>query len=167
MNRYLIFLMIFLLTACGEDKWENAVLYLSNHSTDDFQKSYFKIYINNKEVFSDTVQNERVSFHWTERDVSVPKRKFAFKAIVSGENYRLERDTIIQYNDSLKIFVKFNFSPFYKRYMNPEIYKYIKGEVNEIKSIADSLYDNNLLSNASEYLNDTIPNESCLEIFIK
>jgi hypothetical protein len=167
MGRFLVFLIIFFLVSCGEKNESKAILYVSNHSTDNFEKAFFKVYVNGDIVFRDTLQNERLSFHWTEKEILVPKERFELKAIVSGEDYRLERDTIIGYDDSLQVFVRFNFSPFYKRYNNPEIYKYIDGGVNDFQSFADSLYANDILDNANEYLNDTVPNASSLEIFVK
>ncbi len=167
MKAFLAFLMIFSLAACGKKKKEDTILYVSNHSTDHFERALFEVYVNDNVVFEDIVENERLSFHWIERGITVPRSKFKIKAIVRGEGFRIERDTIIGNNDSLQIFVRFNFSPFYKRYDNPEIYKYIKGDVNDIQHFADSLYANDILDNASEYLNDTVPDSSSLEIFVK
>lgn len=166
MIRLLIILML-PLSACIVDDRANALLYVSNTSTEDFEKALFSVYINGKNVFNDTVDNEYLSFHWTEKEIVVPKDPFTLKTILIGENYSIQKDTLFDYKDSLQIFVRFNFSLYYKRYTNPEIYKHIEGEISNFKSLADTLYSNKLLSNPSEFLNDTLPLKSSLEMFVK
>jgi hypothetical protein len=141
-----------------------AKVLLSNHSLDAFDKSLFKIFVNNNLVLSDSVKNRYISFHWKDSTIEIPRSEFKFKVVVNSNGYEIERETTILYKDSLKEFVTFNFSPYYKRYRNPEIYKYLPEETARLKEIADSLYANNVLANAREYLNDTIPLPRNIEI---
>jgi len=67
----------------------------------------------------------------------------------------------------LKVFVTFKFEPYYKRYNNPEIYSFFEGETSRLREIADSLYSIKALTNAEEYLNDTIPLQSSIRINVK
>lgn len=126
-----------------------------------------EVLIDGNLVLSDSVNNRYLSFYWQDSTVSVPERDFNFKVKVKSNGYELEKDTAILYRDGLKIFVTFNFEPFYKRYDNPEIYKFLVGETSRLKEIADSLYSINALSNAADYLNDTIPLKRSIEISIK
>jgi hypothetical protein len=126
-----------------------------------------EVLIDGNLVLSDSVNNRYLSFYWQDSTVKVPERDFNFKVKVKSNGYELEKDTTVLYQDSLKVFVTFNFEPYHKRYNNPEIYKFFEGETSRLKEIADSLYSIKALSNAAEYLNDTIPLKSSIEISIK
>lgn len=159
MIRSVLTCVLFLLISCVPDKEDkqNAVVYLSNYSFYKFDKAFMEVLIDGKLVLSDSVNNRYLSFYWQDSAVKVPERDFNFRVKVNSNGYELEKDTTVLYHDSLEVFVTFNFEPYYKRYDHPEIYKHFEGETSRFKEIADSLYRNNILSNADEYLNDTIP----------
>lgn len=161
----IITLIALVSTAC--EKKEAVRVYLSNHSVDEFDKSEFKVFVDNKLVLTDSVKNRYLSFHWKDSTIQVPQGDFNLRVVVNSNNQSLEKDTTVLYRDSLQVFVTFNFSPRFKRYTNPEIYKYLPTETSRFKQIADSLYANNIFGNASPYLNDTIPTKRNIEIDIK
>jgi hypothetical protein len=164
-DKFVFISIIAVLTCCFPEKEKEAILFLSNVSLDHFDQSSFKVFINNELVFSDSVENQYVSSHWRESRISVPTKVFNLKVLVSGDGYEIERDTSVRFCDSL--FIRFNFYPFYKRYRNPDIYRYLPKETTRFREIADSLYVNNMLSNSKEYLNDTIPLRKSIEISFK
>jgi hypothetical protein len=161
----IIILSALVITACKDQG--TARIYLSNHSLAEFDKSEFKVFVDDQLILNDSVKNRYLSFHWKDSTIQVPKSEFNMRVVVSSNNLNVEKDTTVLYRDSLQIFVTFNFSPRFKRYRNPEIYKHLPAETSRFKEISDSLYANNLLSNASEYLNDTIPTPRNIEIDIK
>jgi hypothetical protein len=164
-----LILAILIITGCNEKKQRQDNFFLLNISFENFDKSLFKVWMNDKLILTDSVENHFIStFPWNEHKVIFPKDDFKLRIVAISNGYEIERDTIISpSSDSLKVFVTFNFSPFYKRYRNPDIYKYMPKETARLKEIADSLYANNVLPNASEYLNDTIPLRKSIEILIK
>jgi hypothetical protein len=166
MNRIVIILIGLVIIGCNREN-STAKVFLTNHSLDNFDKAFFKVYVNDNLALSDTVKNHYLSFHWKDSIITVPKSNFKFRVVVNSNGYELAKDTMVSYRDSLKVFVTFSFSPYFKRYRNPEIYKYLPSETARLKEIADSLYANSVLTNASEYLNDTIPLPQNIEINIK
>lgn len=166
-NNLTLLLTGLLFFACNLEKESVGSLYLSNISQDYFDSAAFNVFIDDTLMLADTVRNKYVSFHWEEKRISIPKRKFKLRVSIIGKGFAVTRDTVIESMDSLKMFVRFNFYPHYKRYHNPEIFRRLHGETTRLKFIADSLYENNLLPNASEYLNDTIPLRKNIEIVIK
>lgn len=166
MRPKIIVAFILIVISCKPSQRE-ATLFLSNGSQNHFDNSLFKVFINDELILDDSVKNQYISSHWQETKVRIPTRDFDLRIAVSGDGFSLEKDTVVKSSDSLKLFVRFNFSPYYKRYHNPEIYKYLPQETTRFKEIADSLYAKNALPNASEYLNDTIPLRQHLEISIQ
>ena len=167
MNRIIVIVLLVLtLASCNKDR-STAKVFLANHALDSFDESIFEVFVNNKLILSDSVKNHYLSFHWNDSTIEIPRDEFNFRVIVRTNGYDLEKDTTVAYSDSLKLFVTFDFSPRFKRYRNPEIYKYLPSETSRFKEIADSLYVNNVLTNASEYLNDTIPLPQNIKIDIK
>jgi hypothetical protein len=166
MSRLAIFSLIIIVMGCGSQD-SPATIYLSNHSLNNFDKSLFKVYVDDDLVLTDSVENQYLSFNWRDSVLAVPKKDFKLRVVVNSNGYELMKDTTVSYTDSLKVFVTFNFTPYFKRYRNPEIYKYLPSETARLKEIADSLYANNVLPNAREYLNDTIPLAKNIEIVIK
>ena len=167
MIRSVVTCALFLLISCVQEKKQNAVVYLSNYSFDKFDKAFMEVLIDDKLVLSDSVNNRYLSFYWQDSTVTVPEGDFNLKVKVNSHGYELVKDTTVSYHDSLKMFVTFKFEPYYKRYTHPDIYKHFEGETSRFKEIADSLYSIKALSNAEEYLNDTIPLKSSIEISIK
>lgn len=153
--------------SCVRERKQNAVVYLSNYSFDKFDKSFMEVLVDDKLVLSDSVNNRYLSFYWQDSAVTVPRGEFNLKVKVNSHGHELVKDTTVSYHDSLKMFVSFRFEPYYKRYTHPDIYNYFEGETTRFKQIADSLYSINALSNAEEYLNDTIPLKSSIRISIK
>lgn len=156
-----------LMISCVQEKKQNAVVYLSNYSFDKFDKSFMEVLVDDKLLLSDSVNNRYLSFYWQDSAVTVPRGEFNLKVKVNSHGHELVKDTTVSYHDSLKMFVSFRFEPYYKRYNHPDIYNYFEGETTRFKQIADSLYSIKALSNAEEYLNDTIPLESSIRISIK
>jgi hypothetical protein len=154
-----LILTVLIIIGCGEKEQKHSKLFLLNVSFENFDKSVFKVWMNDKLVLTDSVKNHFISsFPWNEHEVIFPKDDFRLRIAVNSNGYEIERDTVISpSSDTLKVFVTFNFSPFYKRYSNPQIYKYLPDGTARLKDIADSLYANKALTNATEYLNDTIP----------
>ncbi len=165
--RVVIVILSCVLINCGNKTDPVTEIFLANQSSDKFDLALFEIWVNNKLVLKDSVRNSYLSFDWNDSTINTPKSAFDFKVVVKGNGYMLERDTALVYHNNLKIFITFDFLPYYKRYRNPEIYKHFSGETTRIKEIADSLYENKLLNNASEYLNDTIPSRTNLRITIQ
>jgi hypothetical protein len=167
--RSLVTCALLVLIGCVPKKEEktNAVVYLSNYSFHKFDKAFMEVLIDDKPVLSDSVNNRYLSFYWQDSTVKVPERDFNLKVKVSSNGAEVTKDTTVSYHDSLKLFVTFSFEPYYKRYTNPEIYKHFEGETSRLKEIADSLYAVKALPDAEEYLNDTIPLKSSIEISIK
>jgi hypothetical protein len=163
----LIFLTALSIWACNVERESHGTLYLSNISQNYFDSATFNIFIDDKLVTSDTIKNKYISSYWEEKQIPIPNRNFNFKVSVTGKGFTVKKDTTVRGRDSLSLFVRFNFYPYYKRYHNPEIFKHLTGETTRLKAIADSLYENNLLSNAAEYLNDTIPSTKNIEIVVK
>jgi hypothetical protein len=166
-NRIVIILLGLIMLGCGRKDRPMATVFLSNHSRNRFDKSFFEVFINDDLVLADSVKNRYLSFHWKDSAVVVPGDDFKLRVIVNSNGYTLEKDTTVCYTDGLKVFIVFNFSPYFKRYHNPEIYKYLPHETARLKEIADSLYANDVLSNANEYLNDTVPLRKNIAIEIK
>lgn len=167
MRALILIFTLLVIWSCNPEKGSTK-LYLSNISLDDFDTCYFAVSINHQIVVKDTVENKHVSpAYWSEHEIKIPKTKFNFLVEIKSNGSQVLKDTTLDYNDSLKIFVRFNFYPRYKRYWNPEIYKYITKETTRFKKIADSLYASGALENASEYLNDTIPLKKNIEIIIR
>lgn len=162
-----IILMFLLVVGCSGSDRSTARIYLSNHALQDFDKSMFNVLVDDKLIYSDSINNKYLSFHWRDSLIGVPKNDFKLTVDVTTNGYQLKRDTVVSYSDSLEFFITFNFKPYYKRYRNPEIYKYLPSETARLKEIADSLYSNGILSNASRYLNDTIPTKDNIEIVVK
>ena len=142
-------------------------LYLSNHGMGDYENLYFVVTLDEKQVFGDSVKNQYLSFHWLEKDLSVKRGDHNLQVVVSNDDFKLEKDTLISVLDSVKVFVKLNFQPYHKRYRNPDLYTFFEGKIENFKEQADSLYTNGLVPNAADYLNDTIPLPENLSIVIK
>lgn len=166
MKTAILILFILLNIGCNKKEQKQSKMFLLNISFENFDRSLFKVWLNDKLILTDSVKNHFISsFPWNQHQVLFPKDDFKLRIVVNSNGYEVERDTIISSSkDSLKIFVTFNFSPYYKRYRNPEIYKYLPPETARLKEIADSLYENNVLTNAEEYLNDTIPLRKNIQI---
>jgi len=162
-----ILIVVIALICCDRKTNSTAQVFLSNHSFEVFDESLFKVFANDELILMDSVKNQYLSFHWRDSVVRVPKNDFKLRVIINSNGYEVERDTIVSYSDSLRIFITFNFSPNRKRYRNSEIYKYLPRETSRLKEIADSLYANNVLKNASEYLNDTIPLRNSIDISVQ
>ncbi len=139
------------LTLAGCDNGLPGKVFLSNHALDSFDKSFVEVFVNEKLSVSESAPNRHLSFHWKESIVQLPNRDFKLTVVVHSNGYTIRKDTIVT-GDSL--FVLFDFVPYHKRYHNPEIFKYLPSETARLKEIADSLYANNVLANAREYLND-------------
>lgn len=159
--------LVLMIMGCGVRNEREAVLFTSNVSQKQFDRSLFNVFVNNQLILSDSVNNQYLSSHWKEAKIKIPADDFELRVAVIGEGFRLEKDTVVGSADSMKLFVRFNFSPYYKRYKNPEIYRYLPSETTRFKEIADSLYAGKVLLNSSEYLNDTFPLQQHLEISIE
>jgi len=167
MVRKILAAVMLVTVGCSQLDKGDASIFLSNISLDAFDKSSFRIFVNEELILTDSVKNQYVSSHWKESKIKVHKDSFNVRVIITGKGYELERDTTVSYSDSLKLFIRFNFYPYYKRYRNPDIYRYLPQETTRLKEIADSLYAKNVLPNAKEYLNDTIPLRKNIEIIIQ
>jgi|SRR5688572_21906046 len=169
MTRNTVIFLFFLFVSCNEEKrfTGNPTLYLTNHSFDEFDKAFFKVFANDELILSDSVRNRYLSFHWKDSMVNVPDSDFKLKVLINSNGFEVEKDTLVSYKDNLRIFVTFDFYPKYKRYTNPEIFKHFSGETTRLTEIADSLYSIKALSNANEFLNDTIPLKSSLLVNFK
>jgi hypothetical protein len=166
-RKILVAVIVFITVGCNQRDKGDAMIFLSNISLDSFEESSFRVFVNDELILTDSIKNKYVSSHWKESKIKVPKDNFNFRVIISGEGYELEKDTTVSYSDSLKLFIRFNFYPHYKRYRNPDIYRYLPPETTRLKEIADSLYAKDVLLNANEYLNDTIPLKKNMEISIQ
>jgi len=170
-NWLIIVLGIILFSSCGRGAEKPVTLYLSNHGTKMFDNAFFMVEINNDIVFSDSVKNEYLSHHWTDKELILLKEKLDLSVRVSVNKHVLEKDTsvLLTGSDSVQLFILFEFTPYNKRYNNPDIYRFIEGEVDNYSfvDLADSLYNSGALSNADEFLNDTIPPLNSLSINIK
>jgi hypothetical protein len=166
MRQILILTGMLILFGCGTDN-SQATIYLSNHSLNEFDRSLFKVFVNERLIINDSIFNKYLSFQWKDSVVSVPKGDFRLRIIVNSNGYELLKDTLVSGSDSLKVFVTFGFTPYLKRYRNPELLQYLPNGSARLKKIADSLYARGTLSNADEYLNDSIPMPKDIEILIK
>lgn len=167
MIRKILVAVMLVAVGCNQQDKGDVTIFLSNISLDTFDKSNFKVFVNDELVLTDSIKNQYVSSHWKENTIKVPKNNFKVRVIITGKGYELERDTTVSYGDSLRLFIRFNFYPYYKRYRNPDIYRYLPRETARLKEIADSLYAGNVLPNAKDYLNDTIPLRKNIEITIQ
>ena len=159
--------MTYLTISCktGDNKGE---LYLSNISLDKFDRAIIKVTVDNELVYNDTVTNKYISHHWEQKAFSIPIDSFRLTVSVNGLGFTVNKDTLLHAdNDFKQMFIRFNFYPYYKRYKNPEIYSHLKTGTFDFKKIADSLYRNDILTNSDDFLNDTIPLPTNIEIVFK
>lgn len=155
------------LLGCRSEQPPTATVFLTNQSRYQFDKSEFEVFINDALVLRDSVPNHYLSFHWADSAIAVARPQFLFRVAVHSNGYTLEKDTAITYQENMKIFVTFAFSPYYKRYRNPRIYENFPAETSRFKEVVDSLYAHGLVRNAAEYLNDTIPLPQHLSLTVK
>lgn len=161
-----ILLMFIIASSCSIDHG-NLKIYVSNRGIEQNEKLLFDVIIDDSSFFSDTVENAYLSHYWEESNFSIVKGEHSLKFRVSGESFRIEKDTIINLLDSTSLFMEFSFYQKRKRYNNPELYRFFEGKIENFKRQADSLYANELVPNATDYLNDTIPLPEHLSIVIK
>jgi hypothetical protein len=167
-TRLLIFVALILGTACSKTEHNGGELYVSNHSLDKFDSALVIVTVDDKVIYEDTLTNKYLSFHWDQRSFSIPSDSFRVNVNVSGLIFNVKKDTTLQPgNDRQQIFITFNFRPYHKRYNNPEIYLHLDTGSFDLKKVADSLYNNGILKNADNYLNDTIPLPVNIEIVFK
>lgn len=161
-----ILLLSIIISSCSIDRG-NLKIFVSNHGIEQNEKLLFDVVVDNNMLFSDSVKNAYLSYYWDESDFSVLKGEHHLKFRVSGEGFNIEKDTIISLLDSTSLFLEFTFFQKHKRYNNPELYTFFSGKIENFEEQVDSLYANGLVSNALEYLNDTVPTPENLSITIK
>jgi hypothetical protein len=166
--RLLIFVALILGATCCEPENGGGELYVSNHALDKFDSAIITITVDNRVVYEDTVTNKYLSFHWDEKSFPIPADSFRVTVNVAGRGFNIKKDTTFHPGEGRKqMFITFDFYPHYKRYNNPEIYSHVDTGTFDLKKVADSLYKNNILENAGEYLNDTIPLPTNIDIIFK
>ena len=168
MIRLLIFVALILGATCCKPENGGGELYVSNHALDKFDSAIITIIVDDRVVYEDTVTNKYLSFHWDEKSFPIPADSFRVIVNVAGQGFNIKKDTTFHPGEGGKqMFITFDFYPHYKRYNNPEIYSHVDTGTFDLKKVADSLYKNNILENAGEYLNDTIPLPTNIDIIFK
>lgn len=164
-------LFVFISFSYSVKNTKPVILYVTNHGAERFDNALITIDINNKRVFADSVKNQYLSFYWEKQNLSVSEDEFDLSTHVNVNGYDIWKDTTVSFNgkDSVQIFVRFEFTPYYKRYTNPDIYSFIESEIDNytFTKMADSLYRIGALVNADKYLDDTIPLSNSLKMTIK
>lgn len=136
-------------------------VYLTNHSIEEHDSVYYKIFIDGEPVIEAPYKNQYLSYHWDDFTIKAPTDTFQLRISVSGLNYQIEKDTTIKFEGDESLFIRYYFTPSPDKYMNPEIYRRWDGKT-DLNTFADSLYSHNLLDKS--YLLNTIPSEE--HIFI-
>lgn len=154
MKKLLITCFAALLVNCTS-KFQGNV-YVTNHSSEPFDNTHMVVSINHQVVFDAPVVNQYISHHWLDTAVIFNKGSNHIHVEAYGEHYHLQVDSSLYISEPSNLFVKFLFDQYYDKYVNPEIYKHITGEVTEIAEFADSLYENKIISGVG-YLDDSIP----------
>ena len=174
MPKILVLLLLASLLFCSRCNQQTsssntATLYLANQSFDEYDSTMFAVYADDKLLVEDTVVNTYLSEgYWQRYSIALPSDSFTFKVRVFEANYEIVKDTVIESQDSIKVFARFNFIPFRERYNNPEIYQHIVGnhEDFDLVGFADSLYENNVISK-SPYLDDSLPTSESITFSIR
>lgn len=163
-----LFLVLLIGLLCCKSRPEDGILYVSNYGIDKFDSALITVRLDQKIIFSEMVTNKNLSFHWDEKSFSIPSDSFRLSVNVMGQGFAVKKDTLLKPgNDRTQMFVKFYFSPYQKRYLNPNIYPHMDGVIFDFKKFADSLYRNEVVENAEYYLNDTLPISENIEITFK
>lgn len=168
MNRVTIMLLLFQLTIACKPKVDNGELYVSNHAFDKFDRALMTVTLDDSVIYKDTVTNKYLSFHWDKKSFVIPSDSFRVTVSLAGRDFLVKKDTAFYPGESRQqMFIEFNFYSYYKRYNNPEIYSHVDTGTFDLKKVADSLYENHILKNVDDYLNDTIPLPSDIKIVFK
>ena len=136
-------------------------VYLTNHSIEEHDSVYYKIFIDGEPAIEAPYKNQYLSHHWNDFAIKVPTDTFNLKVSVSVLNYQVVKDTTLKIEGEESLFIQFHFTPSPDKYNNPEIYRRWEGE-SDFVTFADSLYSHNLLDKS--YFLDTLPSEE--HIFI-
>lgn len=135
-------------------------IYITNHSIEEHDSVYYKIFIDGEPVVEAPYKNQYLSHHWNDFVIKAPV-SFNLKVSVSGLNYQIEKDTTIKFEGDESLFIRYYFTPSPDKYMDPEIYRRWDGKT-DLVAFADSLYSNDIIDKS--YLLDTLPKEE--HIFI-
>ena len=101
----LIFLVL-LVIGCENRKLTDSRVFLSNVSLGKFEKAFISVKTEDLILINDTIINDYLSYGWDDKVISIPNESLRLKVKVSGDDFEVQKDTILAYEDS--IFIRFN-----------------------------------------------------------
>ena len=141
-------------------------VYVTNYSSEPFDSTHILVSVNNQVVFDAPAVNQYISHHWHDTVVNFNKGTNHIHVAIYGGHHHLQVDSLLTIKTPANLFIQFEYHQYLHKYSNPEIYQHLEGEVTDLVTIADSLYNNKIISGVG-YLDDSIPTRQDISIFTR